>query len=590
MEMGTGTGRSFDLLIKGGQVIDGTGATRIKADVGITADRIAAVGDLSGATAAKTIDATGFTVTPGFIDMHSHSDQTILHYPAGESSIGQGITTSVGGQCGSSLGPLNKHINVSLWGANWKDKVAPSKYYGENTIDLETARRAAKEYDGFDIDWATFGQWMDRVEQARPGINLVPLVGHGAVRTAVMGKDFRRRATADEVAAMKRYVAQAMDEGAVGISNGMDYPPGVFAAPEESFEVVGEAARRGGLYSTHWRRTGLRQGFGNPGLINGLREGIEIGRRTGARTEVAHLSSGYLISPQPTPKIAQAAAEETLAVIEEALRDGVDLSFDCIPNHLTGGTTHQKYLAGTLAPWFKEAGSFEQLARNLKAPDLRREIKDFIYAGKWYPLNPTITPNWAAALTVYKSDAAPEFDGRNVADIASARGGDPLDALMDVLVIDPRAAGGMRRPFAMDVNLRVFYTHPLAMVGCDTLLVDETFGPDVPPYSLPNHNTFGGMARFVRLYALDLLGLEEGIRRLTSLPASRLGLSDRGVVAPGRKADLVIFKPEEVRENEDDLESRRYPKGYGWVFVNGTAAMEAGQLTHSRSGEVLRRK
>ncbi len=583
---------AFDVIIKGGQVIDGTGKPRAKVDVALTGDRIAAIGDLAdaGAAAARTIDATGFVVTPGFIDMHSHSDQTILQYPGGESSIGQGITTSVGGQCGSSLGPLGKHINVSLWGANWKDKVAPAKYYAENTIDLEVARRAAKEYDGFDIDWTTFGGWLDRVAASKPGINLVPLVGHGAVRTSVMGKDYKRHAKPDEVAAMKRYVAQAMDEGAAGISNGMDYPPGVFASPEESVEVIGEAVRHGGFYSTHWRRTGLRQGAGNPGLIDGLREGIEIGRRTGARTEVAHLSAGYLISPRPTPKIAQAAAEETLAVVEEAIKGGVDLTFDCIPNHLTGGTTHQRWLAATLAPWFKEAGSFEQLARNLKAADARREIKDYIYAGKWYPLNPLTTPNWTAALTVFQSTVMPELSGKSIAEITAARGGDPLDVLMDVLVTDPRAAGGMRRPFALDVNLRVFYNHPRAMVGCDTLLVDDTFGPDVPPYQLPNHNTFGGMARFIRLYALGLLGLEEGIRRLTSLPAERLNLPDRGVIAPGRKADLVVFRPEEVQDNEDELETRRYPKGYRWVFVNGVAAMEAGQLTHSRSGEVLRRK
>ena len=580
---------TFDVIIRGGEVIDGKGTPRVKADVGISGDSIAAVGDLSGASAARTVEASGLVVTPGFIDMHSHSDQTILQYPAGESSLGQGITTTVGGQCGSSLAPLNKHVNVSLWGANWKDRVAPAKYYPENTIDLEKAKKAAKEVDGFDINWATYGEWLDRVEEAKPGLNLVPLVGHGAVRTAVMGKDYRRHATGDEIAAMKRYVAQAMDEGAAGISNGMDYPPGVFCAPEESYEVIGEAARRGGLYSTHWRRTGLRQGFGNPGLIQGLKEGLDIAKKTGARTEVAHLSSGYLISPQPTPRLATVAAEETLVVIDETLKDGVDLMFDVIPNHLTGGTGHQKYLAATLAPWFKEAGSFEQFGQNLKAPDIRQEIRQYIVSGKWYALNPNLQPGWASGIVVTKS-AVDEFNGKNVAQIALARNKDPLDALMDVIAEDPCACGGSRRPYVLDDALRVFYKHPLAMVGIDTVLVDETFAVNVPPYGLPNPNTFGGMARFVRLYALGLLGLEEGVRRLTSLPAKRLCLPDRGVIAPGMKADLVVFKPEAVKEGQDDLEPRQYPEGYSWVFVNGAAAMENGKLTHSRSGKVLRRR
>jgi N-acyl-D-amino-acid deacylase len=580
---------AYDVIIKGGEVVDGKGTPRRRADVAINGDSIADVGDLSGAEAAKIIDATGLVVTPGFIDMHSHSDRTILHYPGGESSVGQGITTSVGGQCGSSMAPLGNYVGAGMLGINWRDKVSPSKYYGGGEVELERARQASKEYEGFDLDWTTFGEWLDRVEATKPGINLVPLVGHGAIRTAVMGKDSKRHATPDEIASMKRLVAQAIGEGAPGISTGMDYPPGVFAAHEEFCEVVGEAAKHGGFFSPHWRRTGLRQGFGNPGLIFGLREALDVARRTGAKTQVAHLSVGYMITPMPTPKIAIAAAEETLADIDATIRDGVDLAFDVIPNHLTGGTMHQKYVASTLAPWFKEAGSFERLAQNLMAADLRQEIKQFIMSGKWYPLNPTLQPLWASGHMVNKSSVA-EFDGKTIAQIAEARGKDPLDALMDVIVEDPRACGGMRRPYALDEALRVFYSHPLAMVGIDTMLVDETFEMTVPPHMYPNLNTFGGVARFFRLYGMGLLGLEEGVRRLTSLPAERLGLSDRGVVAPGMKADLVVLKPDDVLECQDDVEPMQYPQGYHWVFVNGTAAMEDGKLTHSRSGEVLRKR
>jgi len=580
---------SLDLILKGGTLVDGTGKPRRRADVGIAGDTIAAVGDLSQVAAEKVVDATGLVVTPGFIDMHSHADATVLHYPAGESAIGQGITTSVGGQCGSSMAPLHEYVGVGLWGANWRDQVAPAKYYAEGAIEIEKVRQAAKAYDGFDLDWAGFGEWLERVEKARPGINLVPLVGHGTIRTAVMGKDTKRQARPEEVAAMEQQVAQALEEGAMGISTGMDYPPGVFASHEEFCAVVSEAARHGGFFSPHWRRTGLRQGFGNPGLITGLREALEVAKVTGAKTQVAHLSSGYLMAPFATPRLATVAAEETLVAIDETIGAGVELAFDVIPNHLTGGTMHQKYVAGTLAPWFKEAGSFEQFARNLAAPDLRQEIKAYIMAGKWYTLNPILQPLWASSLMVDKS-AVPEFHGKNIEEIAAKRRQDPLDALMDVIEQDPRACGGLRRPYAFDQALRVFYSHPRAMVGIDTTLIDHTFEMTVPPYNYPNLNTFGGMARFVRLYALGHLGLEEGVRRLTGLPAQRLGLADRGAVAPGMKADLVVFDAPAVVENQDDTDPVQYPKGYHWVFVNGVAAMANGSLTHSRSGQVLRKK
>jgi len=577
----------FDIIIKGGEVIDGQGTTRTKADVAVTDDKIVGVGDLGNATAGKVIDATGLVVTPGFIDMHSHSDRTILHYPGAESCIGQGITTSVGGQCGSSMAPLGEYAGSGMLGPDWRDKVSPAKYYPEGPVELAKVIAAAKEYEDFDIDWTTFGGWLARVDEIKPGINLVPLVGHGAVRTAVMGKDTKRHASADEIAAMQRLVAQAHEEGAAGISTGMDYPPGVFAAHEEFCAVVAEAARHGGFFSPHWRRTGLRQGFGNPGLINGLRETLKVARETGAKTQIAHLSAGYLVSPLPTPRLAQVAAEETLAEVQAAINDGFDLAFDVIPNHVTGGTMHQKYLASTLAPWFKEAGSFEQFAANLAAPDLRQEIKSFIMSGKWYPLNPNLQPLWASAHVVDQS-SIPEFDGKTIEEIAAGRGNDPLDALMDVIQQDPRASGGTRRPYAMDQALRVYYSHPLAMVGCDTMAVDETFAMSVPPFMYPNLNTFGGMARFVRLYALGHLGLEEGIRRLTSLPAERLGLKDRGVIATGMQADLVVFKPEDVADNESNIDPVKYPTGYHWVLVNGEVAMADGQLTRSRSGKVLR--
>lgn len=575
----------FDIIIKGGQVIDGTGSPRAEKDVGIKGDSISAIGDLSGAEAARTIDAAGQVVTPGFIDMHNHFDQTILLYPHGQSAIAQGITTAVSGQCGFSAAPLNAHYTTCFWEFNWWDRVQPRKYDMEITGDLAKAKKAAKEVDGLDISWSSMAEWIATVQKAKPGLNIVPLVGHSTVRTAVMGEDYRRHATPDEIAAMKRYVEQAMDEGAAGISNGMDYAPNAYSSVEESYEVIGAAVRKNGLFSSHWRRTGLRRGFGNPGLIDGIKEAIDIARKTGAKLEIAHLSPGYQISPSPTARLSALAAEETLAVLDEALAAGVDLTFDVIPNHLTGGVLHGRHIAAALEPWLRQAGSPDALGRLLEAPDFRQEIWEFLMAGRWYGLNPILNRNWAKNMVVGDTTVK-EFKGKSIADIANASGSDPLYTLMDVLRRDSHAKHAPPKEGSDQVK-RIFYGHKLAMVGIDTFLADKTMEVTVPPYYLPNPNTYGGMARFIRLYANGLLGLEEGIRRVTGLPASRLDLADRGVLAEGKKADVLVFKPEEVTERGTAEEPREYPAGFSWVFVNGTPAMTEGELTLSGSGQVL---
>jgi N-acyl-D-aspartate/D-glutamate deacylase len=273
-----------------------------------------------------------------------------------------------------------------------------------------------------------------------------------------------------------------------------------------------------------------------------------------------------------------------LDVINQAIEDGVDVSFDVIPNHTTGGVLHVKYLAAVLEPWLKEAGDLERLAKNLTAPDLRQEIKDYILSGKWYSLNPVTQPGWAARIVIGKTEVK-EFAAKTIAEIADERGCHPLDALMDVISSDPYIQ--TMTPSGSDEVKRLFYSHPRAMVGIDTFLVDSMAESYVPPYYLPNPNTFGGMARYIKLYALGLLGLEEGIKRITSQPAEWLGLKDRGVIAEGMKADIVVFEPDEVTDKGTDEEPRRYPDGFEWVFVNGKKAMESRVLTAGRSGQVL---
>ncbi len=578
----------FDVIIRNGDVIDGSGKPRARQDVGLKGDSIAAVGDLRDAAAPKVVDASGQVVTPGFIDMHSHADQTILVYPYAQSFVGQGITTTVCGQCGFSPAPLNKHYAATWWEYNWWDRVEHRKYYKEVVGDLDKAKKAVKDVEGLDMDWSTFGEWLGRLDKSGIGINLAPLVGHGTVRAAVMGSDYRRHATSAEIEAMKRYVEEAMDSGAQGISNGMDYAPNSYCTPEESVEVISVAAKKGGLFASHWRRTGLREGFGNPGLIQGLKEAIDIARKTGAKFEVAHLGPAFQILPSPTPKLSMCAAEETLAVIDEAIKSGVDLTFDVIPNTQTGGVSYAKYLASPLSPWLKEAGTIERFAENLKSPDLREDIRHYIMAGKWYTLNPIVQPGWANGIKIGRSKVQ-GVAGKTLAEAARERSKDALDTLMDIICEDPWTTTGLRK--GEEETKRLFFKHPRAMVAIDTFVVDETCEGKNPPYMLPNPNSFGGMARYLSLYAAaDVLGLEEGVRRISGLPAERLGLADRGILAEGKKADIVVFRPEAVKDKSTEDEPRQYPKGFSWVFVNGKAAMEDGKLTLTKSGKALRRQ
>ncbi len=578
---------NFDIIIRGGLVVDGMGTPGFQADIGLTGDTIAAIGDLKNATAGKTIDAKGKTVTPGFIDIHSHAESTVLNFPAAESAVGQGITTSVGGQCGFSPAPAKDYWVSGTWDWNWWSKASPYKYSRAALLDLDIARKYSREVDGCDIDWATFGEWMERVDRVRPGTNICPLVGHGTIRGVVMGRDHRRAATEEEVRKMKYWVEEAMDSGAWGFSNGLDYAPNAWSTLEESCELVGAAAGRGGIFSTHWRRTGLRAVGGNPGLINGLREAIEIAKRTGCRIQIAHLNLGYLVSPEPTHKLAVCAAEETLALLDSAISEGTDLAFDVIPHHLTGGILRLKYVASILSPWLWVAGNLEQFAENLKAPDYRDEIRNYIMAGKFYSINPVTSPGWAAGILIAKSEVE-SYTGKTIADIAGETSTDPLDALFHVIMDDPYARLSLGKPDTPDDVKRVFYKHPRAMAGTDTKLFDTAAEQTIPPYYVPNPNTYGGMARYIKRYGIGMLGFEEGIRRITSLPAATMGLRDRGEIVVGKKADIVVMTPHLVCERSTDDEPRQYPGGFDWVLVNGVPALADGKHTLSRSGKVLR--
>jgi N-acyl-D-amino-acid deacylase len=499
--------------------------------------------------------------------------------------VAQGITTCIGGNCGLSPAPLAAHYtSCNWWDWNWWEKVAPTKYYQEILGDIDDVRKASMEVDGVDIDWKSLAEFLERVENSRPAVNLGVLVGHGTIRTAVMGRDWRRGASAEEIRLMKWYAARAMEEGALGISNGLDYAPNNYSCSNESYEVIAEAVKKGGWFASHWRRRDLRPPTGKPVLADGLREAIDIAEKAGARLQVSHLSAAYSVWPAPTERLSALIAEETLAMIDEAASQGIEISFDCIPSD--GGGFYGKYMASMLTPWLKVSGSLEQLAINLRRPEVQDDIREYITSGKWFYLNPVTNPGWAHSVRIIESDCA-EYVGRTLHEISLEQNSSALDTLMHLITRDPRIRSASSG--SSYLTKRIFFSHPKAMPGVDAITCDLGWEVRVPPYLLPDPGAFGGMATFIRKYGQTTLGIEETVHKMTGLPASVAGLSDRGVLAPGYKADVVVFSPEEVSETGDYVEPRRYPRGFEWVFVNGEAVVSESTLTGCRPGHVLRR-
>jgi len=389
---------------------------------------------------------------------------------------------------------------------------------------------------------------------------------------------------------MKRLVENAMEAGAWGLSTGLDYPPGVFSETEEIVELAKVAAKYGGMYSTHWRRTGLRREKTKPQeKIQGLIEAVEIGKHAGIPVQISHLLSGYTITPPPPPILEEASANATLEVIDKGVKDGVDLWFDVIPN-TTGGVFTSSFLIALLSPWVREVGSPEGLARALALSDFRSELKEILNAGKWYALNPRVDPHWATRIKITKSGDKAAI-GKTIAELAEEKGKDALDVLFDVLQGDPDTHA-LPAMIQSETEKATYLRHPRAMVGIDTFALDYRWETRYAPKFYPHPNTYGGFARYFRVYQRELrtLSLEEAVRKVTGSPAKRFGLKDRGILANGMRADIVVFDQSEIGDVGDHMEPRRRPRGIVSVVVNGEVVVENGVHTGKTPGVLMRKQ
>lgn len=544
---------AFDLLIRNGRMLDGTGAPARRADLGIRGSKIADVGSLEGSAADKTIDATGRYVAPGFIDIHTHSDIGILVEPRAESAVRQGVTTHVIGNCGDSPAPISDRYRDLA--------IRRFEYYS-----------AARGWA-----WSTYGEYLDFMERQGVGINVAGLVGHGAIRLAVLGFD-ERAPTETERAAMIGHVDEAMRSGAFGMSTGLVYPPGCFADTEEIVELAKIVALHGGFYASHIR--GERET-----IVPAVRECIEIGERAGCGVQISHNNPKYG---------AIGKGKEIQRLWEAARARGVDVLADN-DAHTDFGPT-----LGRALPQWTHKLSTEELVGLLSNPSKRAQLKVEIQSdrrpGAGYV--GLLVHNRFDRIWLLRCPANPSQEGLTIQDLADRRAVDPWTAFFDVIVEEDDRAVALFD--YMDIEeIKGTLRHPLCMICSDGWVAprEERTGPTAP-YQPCTYGEFPGiLQRFV--VEEPVLRLEEAIHKMTGMPAARLGLGDRGLIRHGCAADLVVFDLVRVRDwatnrwpHSFPFENypHGYPEGIDWVLVNGRIAVEEGRPTGVLAGTVLRHR
>lgn len=529
----------FDLLIKRGRIVDGSGRAAYVADVAIKDDRIVRIGNLSQATATRTIDAQGLIVAPGFIDMLGQSETYLLIDPRAMSKVMMGVTTEITGE-GESIAPINE--------------------------------RQIKEQEDFlkrfnlTIDWRTLDEYFKRLDKQGSGVNLGTFVGATQVREYVIGYD-DRAPTAQELDQMKKLVADAMKDGALGLSTSLQYVPARFAKTDELIELAKIARQYGGIYATHQRSEANT-------IDASLDEVFEIAQKAQIAVEIWHLKTAYKKNWSRMPHV--------LTRIKQARDRGLDITADIYP-YIAGSTA----LSACLPPWALEGGTEKMLAR-LRDPQTRQRLKkeisedqtawENIYLGSGGPSGVLIG-------SVVNREVE-SLQGKRISEIAAEQKKDPLDALFDLILADHGQTGAIY--FMMsEADMRAAMQSPFVSF-CTDSGARATDGPMAGSKSHPRG--WGSYPRILGRYVRDekLLSLETAIHKMTGAPAARVGLHDRGLIREGMFADITVFDPEKVIDRATFESPNQFPIGIEYVLVNGKISVDKGQRTSALAGRVLR--
>ncbi len=528
----------LDLIIRGGTVHDGSGGPGVRADVGIRDDEIAVVDDLSNVEDVESIDAAGHCVAPGFIDIHTHSDISILNYPDAQSRVRQGITTEVVGNCSYSPFPVTEAVRKFI-----------SPRLSDQNVDQPWP-------------WQDVAGYREFLEQQGIGLNIAPLVGHGSVRVAAMGMA-NRPPNDNELSHMRNLAAEAIDQGAFGFSTGLTLVPSSYSATDEIIEICKPVAEKGGFYATHSRLWADHH-------FRAAEEAIEIGRAATIPVQISHQT---IVDPRYYGR-----AAHIVDMIQQARDDDIDVLFDMYP-YRAGGTQ----LDQLLPDWSVEGGTPALLSR-LRDPVQRRRVSRETARG-WFRGIP-----WQWDQVQLSRVSFPEYSrfvGQTIGAVAEDLGRDPLDTmlhLIDVCENDVRCVMFNRD----EQDVRYFMSHPLGMIGSDGSSISPR---GVALRSQPHPRFYGCYPRILGRYCREeqVLPLELAIHKMTAAPAARLGLKNRGRLTAGYKADVVVFNPDTVIDRATFDDPHQYPDGIEHVLINGQAVVTPAGHTGHLPGRVLAR-
>ncbi|MDD8018665.1 MAG: amidohydrolase family protein [Bacteroidota bacterium] len=512
----------FDILIKNAAIIDGNGSPEFLADVGIRDGVIQVLSKLETTDALRIIDATGLKVVPGFIDIHTHTDSSILSLPTADSKLRQGVTTEIGGADGSSR--------------------APRKKSSEDDVDAYT--------------FSTMDNFFSTLQKKGCAQNVASMIGLGTIREFIVGED-DRPATAEEMELMRREVLQAIEQGCCGVSTGLEYTPGSFASTEELWELTKVVPEKYRVYATHMRNEDNR-------LLEAIDEVIKICRHSGARLQVSHLKASY--------KINWYKQKIVLKMLDDAIAEGIEVHADRYPY-----VAYQTGMSSLFPLWARDGGTDQFMAR-LRDRSLSEKIKTDVMRkinglGSWDSI----------MITSVKNEARKSYQGKTIQKISEDLHVDPFDFTVDLMLQENATTGIVG--FGMDeAGTEMCLRWKNTMVASD----GGAYSPASP--SNPHPRTYGTFPRAIAHYQKErnICSLPEMIRKMTSMPAQKIGLKDRGVIAEGKAADIVLFNYGTIKDNATYVEPHQFPTGIPYVIINGVLAVDDNKITGKLPGRVLR--
>jgi len=527
----------YDVSIRRGLIADGSGHKPFRADIGVKGGKIAKIGVIEPQAAKTVLDADGLVLSPGFIDMHSHSDFVLPAKPWAEGKLMQGITTEVVGNCGMSAAPIN-----------------PGR------LDLLRSYVDFLCEGGLSWDWVGFGDYLDRLGKGGVAVNVVALVGHNTIRTAVMG--FVERApSSQELEEMKGIVARCMGEGAFGLSSGLIYVPGIYATTEEIVELCKVASAHGGIYSSHIRGEGRE-------LLSSVDEAISIGEGARIPVEISHMKA--------SGRGNWGMVADALGTIDDAGGRGIEITFDAYP--YTAGMTTMT----TLLPAWTLEGGMGKLIERLRDLPTREKIDAEVRSGFSDLTRDLMADGGEGILIAHcRSEGNKPLEGRSLLEASRLRGMDAVSALLTLLEEEGGEASMIIFSMCED-DVRKALKHPRGMIGTDS--IDISKGRAHP-------RAYGTCPRVLSRYVREegLLSLEEAVRKMALMPATKLGLMDRGMLKEGFWADVVVFDADGIQDTATYEQPNAFPRGIEYVMVNGEIVVEEGRHQRKLAGKVLRR-